>query len=469
MTARRPGRARRRPRDVVVVGASLAGLFAAAAAQRAGCAVTVLERDVVPPGARSRAGVPQGEQPHVFLYRGLLAAEHLLPGLRGDLLAAGAVPFDTGDLAWLGETGWAAGGHRELEILSATRPLFEHVVRSRVLALPGVGLRDGVRVAALERDDAEQGGRDAGWQVVPADGPRLRADLVVDASGRGSRLPVWLDALGIGPARVSEVDNRVGYATRSYRPAAGTPLPAGVVVQLTPGDLTGGIALPVEQGRWLVGSLGVGDHRPGRDPASFAASLRALRDPVLADLVAAAEPDGEVRVHRQTGNRRHHYERLRDWPAGLLVVGDALCAFDPVYGQGVTVAACEAELLARALNRGLRAGDERRLLRRFAALTSVPWAIATSEDLRYPTSSGSPTVWQSVLGGWSRRLGRLSTHGDHRVQVALARVYHLVSPPVTLFHPALVTAVVRARLLGEGPPTPRPDVPAHSTSRVPRG
>src|SRR4051794_25500409 len=164
------------------MGASAAGCFAAAAAARAGAAsVTVVERDRLPAGPDSRRGVPQDRQPHVFLHRGMLAAEELLPGLRADLVAAGGVPLDTGELAWLGETGWGAPGRREFEIVSATRPLLDSVVRGRVSALPGVRLRDGVRATGLLRSST-------GWEVTLEDGPAARADLVVDASGRSSRL-----------------------------------------------------------------------------------------------------------------------------------------------------------------------------------------------------------------------------------------------------------------------------------------
>ncbi|MGB3827424.1 MAG: hypothetical protein WA962_01495, partial [Ornithinimicrobium sp.] len=174
--------------------------------------------------------------------------------------------------------------------------------------------------------------------------------------------------------------------------------------------------------------------------------------------VAVAEPLGGVSIHRQTGNRRHHYERLRRWPAGLLVVGDALCAFDPVYGQGVTVAACEALLLRTALQRGSRPGTERRLLRRFARLAALPWAIATSEDRRYPSCEGSPSLHEALLSRWTCELGRLAGHGDQRAQAAMSRVYHLMGSPLLLFQPQLLAASVRCRVRGYGPATPRPTI-----------
>jgi 2-polyprenyl-6-methoxyphenol hydroxylase-like FAD-dependent oxidoreductase len=440
---------------VVIVGASLAGAFAAAAARGAGRSVTVLERDVLPTtGPAPRSGVPQGRQPHVFLYRGLLAVEQLLPGFRAEMLEAGAVALDTGDLAWLGEFGWAPSGSRQFEVFSASRPLFEHLVLGRVRAMPGVQVRDGIRVESVRRG----GPGDPPWVVDLDDGSFEAADLVVDASGRASRLPLWLSAAGVGPARTSEVDARIGYSTREYAVESDQVKPAGIVLQQTPRTLAGGMALPVEGDRWLVLAIGSGDRRPPRDSEGFCDFLDGLSDSALSEVIGNAQPLGDVAVHRQTANRRHHYERVRDWPSGLLVMGDALCAFNPVYGQGITVAACEALLLRRALGRGLRPGDEQRLLRRFCKVAALPWAIATGEDLRYPTCTGKGSPGQALLHRWTRELGRLSAHGDVLAQSSIARVYHLMAPPWLLFRPGLLAAALRARIRGYGPPTPRPQI-----------
>src|SRR5581483_4174863 len=348
-------------RQVVVVGASMAGLFAAAAAASTGNPVIVLERDVLPDTPRPRAGVPQGEQPHVFLFRGLLALEDLLPGSLQDFLDRGAVPFDTGDLPWLTQHGWLPVGQRAFEVLSMTRPLFEYTVRRRVEGLPEVQIREGCKVTSLRRGNR-------GWEVSVADGSPIMADLVIDASGRSSRLPIWLGDAGVAAAaRVSEVDAHLGYASRMYADVPSDTTAAGVVIQQTPATLIGGMALRVEDERWLVTAVGCGEHRPPRSAAGFESFLERLPDPALVQLVRHAEPISDVAVHRQTSNRRHHYEQVPGWPDGLLVVGDALCAFNPIYGQGITVAACEAVVLRQALADGLAPGYARRLLRKFAA------------------------------------------------------------------------------------------------------
>lgn len=438
---------------VVIVGASLAGLFAAAACAGAGRRVVIVERDRLPRGPMARSGVPQGNQPHVVLHRGMLALEELFPGISADLERVGAVTIDTGDLAWLAEAGWAEYGVTAFPVLSVTRPLLEDVVRRRVGALSGVEIRDGARVSSLRRAGAAPT-----WLVGLADGAVLTADLVVDASGRSSRLSVWLAEAGLGAVRVSEVDARVGYATRTYAMASDAVVPRGVVVQVTPQTLTGATVLPIEGGRWLITPVGVGPRRPPRDVAGFEEFLRALADPAVAEVATAGQPVGEVHLHRQTANRRHHYERMRRWPPGLLVVGDALCAFNPVYGQGITVAACQGVALRDALQTGAGPVVLRRLQRRLARFAALPWAIAVGQDLRLPTSEGRPTAAQSLFGTWAGEVGRLAAHGDTRATMALARVYHLMASPIVLAHPALLVASLRARWVGAGPPNPRPQI-----------
>lgn len=442
----------RGPARVVIVGASLAGLFAAAACAGPDRQVVVLERDRLPAEAVARPGVPQGTQPHVVLHRGMLALETLLPGIGEDLTRVGAVFFDTGELAWLAEMGWAQHGVRAFPVLSVTRPLLEHVVRRRVRAWPGVEIRDGQRVTSVHRHGTAQ------WSVELAGGEVLDADLLVDASGRSSRLPRWLEAAGLGRVPVTEVDAHLGYATRPYAVPDGAVAAAGVIIQVTLDALAGGLALPVEEGQWLLTAVGVGSRRPPRDAAGFEGFLRELADPAVAEVAALGRPVGEVHVHRQTANRRYAYERLRHWPPGLLVMGDALCAFNPVYGQGITVAACQAVELRTGLANTTGRVTARRLQRRFARLAALPWAIATGQDLRLPTSEGRQSLGQSLFGAWAGEVGRLAVHGDARASSALARVYHLMASPRAMLHPALVAASVRARLRGPGPTNPRPPI-----------
>jgi flavin-dependent dehydrogenase len=288
------------------------------------------------------------------------------------------------------------------------------------------------------------------------DGPDVHADLVVDATGRGSRLRRWLLELGVRTPEPSTVDARLGYATQLV---AGGPDPhdlPGVVVQATPQSPVGGIALPVEGRRWLVSAVGFGDRRPPRDPDGFAAFVAALPDPSLSAFLDSGQPVGDVAVHRQTGNRRHRFSQVPDWPEGLLAVGDALCCFDPVYGQGITVSACQALHLRSALVAGLEPATARRMLRTFDRVVDFPWAVAIGQDLRMPTISGQQTRMQAAVSAWASELGRLAVQGDRRAQQVLMRAYHLESSSTALLHPALIASVALGRLRRTQVSTPRP-------------
>ncbi|GAA3691166.1 FAD-dependent monooxygenase [Microlunatus aurantiacus] len=441
------------PSHAVIIGASMAGLCAAAALAQQGLTVTVLERDRLSTEPGHRRGVPQDTQAHVLLYRGITVLEQLLPGFRAELLAAGAVAYDSGRMPWLGEYGWLDTDLDGYEVVSATRPLMEAVTRRRVVALTGVRLRDGVTVTGLTpaspgwrvrigngTDGPEAAAETMSAADTMADGDEVvAADLVVDASGRSSRLDRW--GVVAEPPAVEEVDARVGYASRLYRAHRQLPVRTGVMILADAGSGTAGLALPVEHGRWLVAAAGFGERRPPRDTAGFVRFLSGLRDPALADLVALLEPAGEVSIHRQTANRRRRWDRVADWPEGLLVVGDALCSLDPVYGQGITVAAQQACALGEAVRRGRPV--DRRLQRRLVDLTATPWAIATTGDRRQPTCTSEPGPAERVSAGWVARLSRLAATGHPRATAALLAVNNLMAPPSSLLHPALLLAGAR--------------------------
>jgi 2-polyprenyl-6-methoxyphenol hydroxylase-like FAD-dependent oxidoreductase len=429
--------------DVVVLGGSIAGCCAAAALAGPGRRILLLERDVLPGKPQQRQGVPQSGQPHVFLLRGLREAEALVPGLAERLRACGAVPLDTGRLSWLSEWGWLPQGP-PIEILSLTRPLLEHEFRTATLALPGVRLRDGADVRGLTR----RGGR---WVVRLADRSDVEADVVIDAMGRSSRLATWLQQAGLATPRVSGIDARLGYATRVY--AGARPHLPGIVVPINKSTLRGGLALPVEGDRWLIAAIGCGELRPSRDVAGHLAALESLGDPAIAELARTLEPCGDVEVHRRTDNRRLHYERLSGLPPGLLVVGDALCSFNPVYGQGITVASMQGGVLRSHVAALTGSKPLHRLQRRLAACTRLPWLVAAGADAAYPTSSGEATASQRLVDGWGRRLMAAAAAGDATALEALSEAYHLIAPPSALIRPRVVVAGLRG---GSGKPVLRP-------------
>ena len=190
----------------------------------------------------------------------------------------------------------------------------------------------------------------------------------------------------------------------------------------------------------------------------FDSFLATLPDPALSQLVDRLEPDGDVAVHRQTGNQRRAYGRHGAWPQGLLVVGDALCAFNPIYGQGISVAACQAEVLEKAITHLRSARSTRHWQAQMTKVTDFPWAVSTSEDLRYPSASGRQNLLQRMTGRWTARMSRLAVGGNTACLRAFADAYHLMGSPAGMFSPRVAVAVLGSMIRGFPAPAPRPPV-----------
>jgi 2-polyprenyl-6-methoxyphenol hydroxylase-like FAD-dependent oxidoreductase len=466
-----------RRRHAVVVGGSLAGMLAARVLSDHFDAVTLLERDrfTEPPAARN--GLPQGRHVHVLLERGRGALERFLPGLTGELVRAGAEPLDfTRDVAWMSPYGWYVRFPGDLRLLASTRDLIDWGVRGRVAALPNVRVRQGADVAGLIRRPGV-GARVAGVRLrsrvadaeVDRGGTALAADLVVAADGRNSRLPGWLTALGYEPPEETVVNSFQGYASRFYRPPAGFAADWKVlyIQQAPPGDPRGGLVSPVEAGRWLVSLVGGDGDYPPTDDAGFLAFARSLRSPALYEAIARAEPLTPIAGQRATENRLRHYDRLGRFPDGVVAVGDAACAFNPVYGQGMTAAALGAEVLDRWLQDELShrgPGRSRVFQRRLARATATAWQLSAGADYRFRTTEGpSQGRVARLTGCYMAGVMRTSTRWPW-VRRRLAEVLHLLRHPSALFAPGVLARLAWDRLAGQTDLSPL-GKGRHTTSR----
>jgi 2-polyprenyl-6-methoxyphenol hydroxylase-like FAD-dependent oxidoreductase len=429
----------------VVLGASMAGLLAARVLADAYGQVTVLDRDQLPETSTHRRGVPHGRHAHALLARGQQALEELFPGLTADLVAHG-VP--TGDL--LADGRWYVSGHRlrqahiGLVSLCVSRPLLEGYVRARVRALPNVAFLDSCDIVGLAA--TPDGRRVTGARVLRRAGgsaeEELGADLVVDATGRGSRTPVWLQALGYARPETEQVRVGLGYATRTYRlPPDALDGDLAVLDAPTPQHPRGGALLRLEGDRWMVTLAGMlGDHPP-TDPDGFLAFARSLRFPDIYQAIRDAQPLDDPVGFRFPASVRHRYERLDRLPAGFLVVGDAVCSFNPIYGQGMTVAALEALTLRRHLEPGIEP-QPRRWFRDLARVVDVPWDMAAGGDLVFPGVQGRRTLKVRLVSAYLARLHAAAAR-DASLASAFLRVVGMVAPPQTLLRPGLALRVLR--------------------------
>ncbi|MEZ7239091.1 FAD-binding monooxygenase [Rhodococcus sp. GXMU-t2271] len=453
----------------VVLGVGTAGLLAARVLSDAYSDVVVIDHDRLPDGAAARRCVPQGRHIHVLVAGGMRAMEKLLPGLTAELVADGAPMVDQ-----CGDVRWYLGGHRlrqaasGLTAVSASRPNLERRIRSRVAALPGVRIVD--RCDALGPTVSSDGRRVTGVRVLRrADGSGeevLDADLVVDATGRGSRTPAWLEQLGYPPPAREEVRVDLTYVTRTY-----TADPAhmggdlGILLAPSPPDPRGAALQTIENGRCLVTAVGMLGHRPPASPEGWVDFVRSLPWPDVYDAIRDAEPLDAPRSYHFPASRRVRYERCRRLPQGLLVIGDAVCSFDPIYAQGMSVAAFEAVLLAEHLARG-REPDPHRWFRDVAKVVAVPWDMATGGDLAWPEVEGRRGAKVRVANRYLPLVHAAAVQ-DAEVVRAFFRVAAMVDPPGKLFAPPMLRRVLRRSVsaCAAGPRTPARE-PA--TPRPPR-
>src|SRR5207249_4346301 len=328
------GRRAMKTQRAVVIGGSIAGLCAARVLADYFDRVTVVDRDAYPQGPAERAGVPQGRHVHALLARGRRELERLFPGFERQMLGAGAHEIDFArDFATLRGEGWMAREESGIATLFASRTLLESIVRDLLRAVPRVELVERTAVTGVV---AEREPRARVRAIRLADG-ELPAELVVDATGRGSQAPDWLRALGLEPPANTVVDSLSGYATRWYREPEPARWPAewwwkGIWVDPhEPEHMTAGVLFPVEGGRWIVTIAGIAGHYPPSDEAGFGAALGRLRSPIIAHAVQLAEPISPVYSNRAMANRFRHFERWPERLDGFLAVGDSVCAFNPVY------------------------------------------------------------------------------------------------------------------------------------------
>jgi 2-polyprenyl-6-methoxyphenol hydroxylase-like FAD-dependent oxidoreductase len=442
----------------VVLGASMAGLLTARVLIDAYDHVTVIERDVLPPDMAYRRGVPQGHHVHVLHARGRELLDELFPGFTEQVVQTGAVIGDS-----LGIFRWQLSGHqlRQLDIglpaLGASRPFLEGHVRRRVRALPSVRFAEGCDLVALVTDSDQ--GRVTGVRVAHRDEggteQTVSADLVVDATGRGSRTPVWLEQLGYPRPEVDRIEIGLGYASRRYRLGSGAlGNDMGILTAPTPGNPRGGGVAPLEGGLHIVTVGGIlGDHPP-LDSAGFEAFVTSMCTPDVAKSLVGATPVDDPVPFRFPASVRHRYERLRRFPAGLLVIGDAVCSFNPIYGQGMTVAAMEAVTLRSLLRIGFPP-EPQQYFRRIAKVIDTPWEINVGADLAFAEVPGRRTIKVRMVNTYLPAL-QAAASTDGSLACAMVRVLGMVDRPEGLLRPDRLLRVLWAHLRGIPAPASGP-------------
>ncbi len=431
----------------VVIGSSMAGLLASRVLADYFEEVTVVERDQLLDGPEPRKAVPQAQHVHVLLAKGAEILQQLFPDLFEDLVASGSLSAEMADAAWFHFGSWKARPRTGVIGYFQTRTLLEWKVRQRVKKLECVRFLEGYGVTELLHSEDKrrilgvQAGRVGGGQQERVE----NVDLVVDASGRGSQTPRWLEQLGYSSVQEELVKADVGYTSRLFHRPRNLDVPWKVlaIYPKAPTERRFGIISPVEGDRWIVSMGGwLNEHAPA-DDKGFLDFARTLPRPELYEVLKNAQPAGPLATHKFPGSMRRHYERMPNLPEGLVVLGDALCSFNPVYGQGMTTCALEAMLLNECLG-NYRSSNLQGLSRRFqegaAAILENPWRMATGEDFRYPEVPGRRPPGSRLFQWYGSRLHMLAAY-DPVVVNAFVHVQHMLKPPTSLFSPRILLRV----------------------------
>ena len=433
----------------VVLGASMAGLAAAAALAERFDRVTIVERDALPRSEDYRKGVPQGRHVHIMLPAGLVGLTELLPGVVDDFQARDARLMNTTEVRFHVAGGSLLLADADLDFVGATRPLLESVVCDQVRSLSGVrflGAHDaGGLLTSPDRSrvtGVRLGSRDSDTEES------LAGDLVVDATGRSSHSPRWVADLGYPSPDEERLQVGVHYTTRLFRREPGHLQGCqNLVITIPPDGRRGGVLLAVEGDRWIVTLVGLLGERPPADLDGFVDYARSLWVGDLHEVVAAAEALGDASTGGFPSYVRRRYDRLRRFPDRYVVTGDAVCSLNPVYAQGMSVAIGEARTLGQVLDQhGLdRVGP--RFFQRTNRTMDAAWTMATGADLGYPAVQGPRTARWRLINAYVNRLLRVAHH-DPLVAKAFMEVSGMVSPPQHLMRPRIVSRVFTG---GRGP------------------
>jgi 2-polyprenyl-6-methoxyphenol hydroxylase-like FAD-dependent oxidoreductase len=433
----------------VVLGGSISGLLAARVLSEFYDQVTIVERDALPDGADPRRGVPQGRHFHALLASGARVLDDLFPGILDELADAGATVLSSDKLSDLWQELGGYNLHREsgeytrlVRAYQMTRPFLEAHIRRRLRAISTVSILDEHDVSELIATAT----RVTGARICPHSGGaarELRADLVVDATGRGGRTPAFLDSLGYGRPAESGLTVHVTYSSQMLRVRPPAPPSKLFIVGTAPGRSVGGALAACEDDTWILTAAGMAGNEP---PTEW----EALRDftatwapePMTAAL-HRAEPIGVAARYRYPSSQWRRYDRMRNFPDGLLVFGDAICSFNPVYGQGMSVVALEAAALRQCL-----ADGDTQLSRRFFTASARPismaWQMATGADLSIPEVDAKRTLATRAMAWYTDRV-LAACASDLRVMEQFSRVANLLDPPSALMSPAVARRVLGRR------------------------
>ncbi len=447
----------------IVIGGSMAGLLTARVLSDYFEKVTIFEADTPPDEVVPRKGVPQGNHIHTLLSGGTAVVRKYFPAIHEDLLTAGAEygdPMITNRLFVGGR--WSPRVASGMESYVMSRPLLEAMVRKHTVAIANIELRVATSVSGYTHStrDAHGAGSTASESNAVVNGVTLEqtgetisADFVADVSGRNSSATKWLEQLGYQAPQRGTIGIDVGYVTFEVAEPPGNQRDWNILYTIQeniPRDTRGGGIFCIEGGRYLVSAQGYHKDYAPTDWPGFLTYFKDLPYPDIYEEIKDLQPLGEAREYRYAAYLRRYYERLTEFPKGLVVLGDAICSLNPVFGQGMTVAAKEVEHLDQCLLQCAEAGEihdkfAQDFFKGATRFVDAAWDGVSVEDFRYPQTRGQRPKGFGLAKWLNRKFFALSAI-DHEFAVAFAKVFNLIEPPESVLKPKYLLKAAFAKM-----------------------
>ncbi|MBT2216865.1 glutamate synthase [Virgibacillus dakarensis] len=431
----------------IVIGGSIAGKLAAKALATSFRQVIILEAGSVWEEKTPRKRVPQTYHPHVLLKGGEKAIEELFPYFLDQLIEDGGIINNfTRDLKWHHFGFWKHRFQGELVMVQQSRPLLEWHLQQRINQITTIVTKYETKVEQLLPDDQHakiSGVKARSLQTGKEE--ELTADLVVDASGFGSRSIDWLKSFG-QEVKEEKVWIKLFYATRYFRHKGkeqDNPEWCNLLISPSfPINPYGAFIQSVEGNRFSVTFSGYANELPPKTDTEFINYAKKLPVSDVVDFLDKVEPISEINIHKIPYQVRRRFD-LASMPDGFVVIGDAHCRFDPVFGQGISVAAMEALALQRLLSADgyHEKGFSKTFHKRISKIIATPWDMATTEVLRHPEIKGDRTMILPFKQWYSRKVYELSAV-EPEVYIRLVKVMNLMRPSFLLFHPKVANAIL---------------------------
>jgi len=443
------------PGQAIVIGGSISGLLSARILAEHFEQVLVLERDITPSAPVPRKGVPQSFHGHVLLAQGVKILDQLFPGFCEQLKARGAVVIDV--LAdYLAQTEgdvWLPRFQSDVITYGCTRNLVETLIRERLSEFSHVQFQDKHQVLGLKTDSSHRAVVAVNSRIRDRNELQIPAQLVVDATGRGSKAPQWLQSIGYEKPEEIRIDPLLTYGSRVYQvPDHWEHDWKGILLGPQGADNPrSAILLAVEDNRWLVTFGGYGGVQPAQDEEGFLDFARQLRNPILYEALLAAEPLTPIYRYKGTTNRRRYFEKLSRWPDNFIVMGDAACAFNPTHGKGITNAALSALCLHQALESYLPhtlKDFSYTLQKQLAKVNDETWDEVLDRDSHLDTVQHKPSFWSAsqLLRPYLLEV-LTAAQSDPQIFQAVLETVHQLRPKTALFEQDVLLKVAKNTII----------------------